>query len=55
MDLSLNENSMRCLSANEVEDVSGGVGVLIAVGICALAFGAGCAAGYGLIQLMKEA
>ena len=55
MDLCMNENSMRCLSNNEIEDVSGGIGVLLAVGICALAFTAGCAVGYALIQVMEDA
>ena len=55
MDLCMNENSMRCLSTNEIDDVSGGIGVLLAVGICALAFTAGCAVGYALIQVMEDA
>ena len=55
MELCLNDNSMRCLSNNEIEEVSGGIVVLTAIAICAVAFGAGCLAGYALIQVMKDA
>lgn len=53
-DISVNNTSIRCLSASEIESVDGGIVVLAAVGICVLAFGAGCLVGYGLIKLMED-